>query len=112
MGRVKLDQRIRVVVENGLASRHRSLFVVLGEKARDQMVTLHHVLAKASTGQRPSVLWCYRKQLGFSSHRQKRIKEIKKRKEAGLPSNRVSYYIRFMLFGFDKITLTKKNLKS
>jgi N-acetyltransferase 10 len=95
MGRLKLDNRIRTVIENGVANRHRSLFVVVGERARDQVPTLHHLLTKVTLGPRPSVLWCYKKQLGFSSHRQKRIKEIKKRKETGLHQCKVSFFLEY-----------------
>ena len=31
-----------------------------------QVVILHHILSKASVRARPSVLWCYKKELGFS----------------------------------------------
>lgn len=37
MPRKKVDNRIRVQIENGVAAGHRSLFVVVGEKARDQV---------------------------------------------------------------------------
>jgi hypothetical protein len=45
--------------------------------------TLRHVIscmfsAQASVKSRPSVLWCYKKELGFSSHKQKRMKQLKK----------------------------------
>lgn len=52
---IKLDNRIRSLIESGIAHRHRSLFVIIGDKARDQVVTLHHVLTKANTSGRPSV---------------------------------------------------------
>ncbi|KAL3069386.1 hypothetical protein niasHS_018111 [Heterodera schachtii] len=84
MGRIKLDGRIRAQIERGVANRWRSLFIIIGDKAKDQAVTLHHILAKTTTGGRPSVLWCYKKETEFSSHRKKRIKELKKRKESGL----------------------------
>ena len=42
------------------------------------------MLSKAAVRQRPSVLWCYKKELGFSSHRQKRMKQIKKAMQRGL----------------------------
>uniref|UniRef100_A0A915DH43 RNA cytidine acetyltransferase n=1 Tax=Ditylenchus dipsaci TaxID=166011 RepID=A0A915DH43_9BILA len=83
MGRTKLDNRIRTLIENGVKLRHRSMFVVIGNKAKDQVVILHHILAKATVSARPSVLWCYKKELGFSSNRKKRIKEIEKKKAAG-----------------------------
>ena len=37
MPRKKVDNRIRILVENGVALRHRSMFVVVGDKARDQV---------------------------------------------------------------------------
>ena len=43
-----------------------------------QVVNLHYILSKATVKARPSVLWCYKKELGFSSHKQKRIKQLKK----------------------------------
>ncbi|KAI3413697.1 N-acetyltransferase 10 [Globodera pallida] len=79
-----LDNRIRAQIELGVANRWRSVFVIIGDKAKDQVVTLHHILAKATVAGRPSVLWCYKKEMEFSSHRKKRIKEMKKRKESGL----------------------------
>ena len=40
---------------------------------------LYHILTKASVAARPSVLWCYKKDLGFTTHRKKRVKELKRR---------------------------------
>lgn len=68
MPRKKVDNRIRVVIENGVVARHRSMVVVVGEKGRDQVVLLHHMLSKATVKARPSVLWCYKKDLGFSRY--------------------------------------------
>mgnify|MGYP003878243723 CR=1 FL=1 len=33
---------------------------------------------------RPKVLWCYKKELGFSTHRKKRMNEVKKQLKKGL----------------------------
>ncbi|KAG1661551.1 RNA cytidine acetyltransferase [Nymphon striatum] len=74
----KIDNRIRVMIENGVALNHRSFFVVVGDRGRDQIVILHHLLSKAVVKARPSVLWCYKKELGFSSHRKKRMKKLQK----------------------------------
>lgn len=41
------------------------------------------MLCKASVKARPSVLWCYKKDLGFSSHRKKRMKQLKKKMRSG-----------------------------
>jgi len=81
--RKKIDNRIRVLIENGVAQGKRSMFVVVGDKARDQVVFLHHMLSKATVKARPSVLWCYKKELGFSSHRKKKMKQLNKKIKAG-----------------------------
>ena len=48
-----------------------------------QVVILHHMLSKASIRARPSVLWCYKKDLGFSSHRKKRMRQLQKKIKSG-----------------------------
>ena len=50
MVRKKIDNRIRILIENGVAQGRRSMFVVVGDKARDQVVLLHHMLSKATLG--------------------------------------------------------------
>ena len=37
MVRKKIDNRIRIAIENNVALGHRSLFVIVGEKAKDQV---------------------------------------------------------------------------
>ncbi|KAM3721607.1 RNA cytidine acetyltransferase [Dirofilaria immitis] len=79
MVRTKLDNRIRILIENGVVTGHRSMFVIVGDRGKDQVVILHHLLSKATVAARPSVLWCYKKELGFTSHRRKRMKELKRK---------------------------------
>ncbi|XP_013884650.1 RNA cytidine acetyltransferase [Austrofundulus limnaeus] len=81
--RKKIDNRIRVQIENGVALQHRTLFVVVGDRGRDQVVILHHMLSKAAVRARPSVLWCYKKDLGFSSNRKKRMRQLQKKIKTG-----------------------------
>jgi N-acetyltransferase 10 len=83
MVRKKIDNRIRVLIENGVKLGHRTLFAIVGDKGRDQVVILHHMLAKAEVKARPSVLWCYKKELGFTSHRKKRMKHLQHKIQAG-----------------------------
>ena len=68
--------RVRALIESCVGTNHRSLFVIVGDKGRHQAVNLHYILSKATVKARPSVLWCYKKELGFSSHKQKRIKQV------------------------------------
>ncbi|KAJ8795985.1 hypothetical protein J1605_002747 [Eschrichtius robustus] len=83
MHRKKVDNRIRILIENGVAERQRSLFVVVGDRGKDQVVILHHMLSRATVKARPSVLWCYKKELGFSSHRKKRMRQLQKKIKSG-----------------------------
>lgn len=62
---------------------HRSFFVVVGSQV-DQVVTLHYLLSQAAVKARPSVLWCYSKELGFSINKKKRIKKMKRGVARGL----------------------------
>ncbi|KAK9827604.1 hypothetical protein WJX81_004088, partial [Elliptochloris bilobata] len=82
--RKKVDSRIRTLVENCVKLRHRALFVIIGDKGRDQVVNLHYMLSKTVVKARPSVLWCYKKELHLSSHRKKRTRQIKKMMQRGL----------------------------
>uniref|UniRef100_A0A673HRH0 RNA cytidine acetyltransferase n=1 Tax=Sinocyclocheilus rhinocerous TaxID=307959 RepID=A0A673HRH0_9TELE len=79
----KVDNRIRVQIENGVAQHHRSMFVIVGDRGRDQVVVLHHMLSKATVRARPSVLWCYKKELSFSSNRKKRMRQLQKKIKTG-----------------------------
>nr|CAB3264206.1 N-acetyltransferase 10 [Phallusia mammillata] len=83
MVRKKVDNRIRVLIENGVATKHRTMFFILGDQCRNQVVILHHMLSKAQVKARPSVLWCYKKELGFSTHRKKKMKQLQKRISSG-----------------------------
>ena len=37
----KIDNRIRVLIENGVQLRHRSLVFLVGDKGRDQVLTYY-----------------------------------------------------------------------
>ena len=80
--RKKVDSRVRTLVENGVKTKTRAFFVIVGDRGRDQVVNLHYMVNKIGL-KKPSVLWCYKKELGFSSHRKKRAKHIKKQIRAG-----------------------------
>ncbi|XP_077143106.1 RNA cytidine acetyltransferase [Ranitomeya variabilis] len=83
MQRKKIDNRIRVQIENGVAEKHRSFFVIVGDQGKDQVVILHHMLSKSAVKARPSVLWCYKKELGFSSNRKKKMRKLQKKIQSG-----------------------------
>lgn len=41
------------------------------------------MLTKAEVKTRPSVLWCYKKELGFSSNQKKRMKHLQHKIKSG-----------------------------
>ncbi|KAI0493619.1 hypothetical protein KFK09_023740 [Dendrobium nobile] len=79
-----VDSRIRTLIENGVKLRHRSMFVIIGDKYRNQIVNLHYMMSKAVVKSRPTVLWCYKQKLELSSHKKKRSKQVKKYMQRGL----------------------------
>jgi N-acetyltransferase 10 len=82
--RKQLDPRVPALIANAVASNHRSFFVIVGDHARDQIVNLHFLLSQVRVSARPNVLWCYKKELGFTSHRKKREAKIKRDIKRGI----------------------------
>ena len=64
--RKKIDPRIRTLVENSVKLRQRGIFVIVGDKGRDQVVNLHYLLSKTAVKSRPNILWCYKNDLYLS----------------------------------------------
>ncbi|CAH8479368.1 unnamed protein product [Heterobilharzia americana] len=83
----KLDNRIQIMLKNGIMQRHRSMFVMVGNKGQDQVPIMHQILNSLSNKGRLSLLWCYKKELSFSTHRKKNLKLLNKRRKAGLTSD-------------------------
>ncbi|KAL1129831.1 hypothetical protein AAG570_012775 [Ranatra chinensis] len=83
MTRIKIDHRIRLFIENGIQLAHRTMFIIVGDKGRDQIVVLHHILSKSAVKAQPSVLWCYKKELGFSCRKNKRMKRVQQKIKSG-----------------------------
>lgn len=100
MVRKKLDERIRTLLQRGVAKHERSLLVLVGDYGKDQIPNLHNLLCKASSGvrARPNVLWCYKKKLGFSTHKMKRMKQIKRQRKQGLMTSEEDSADNFELF--------------
>ncbi len=57
----KIDSRIQTLIENGFKTNQRTMLVVVGDRARYQVVNFHYMLSKLSTARaKPKVLWCYK----------------------------------------------------
>jgi N-acetyltransferase 10 len=81
MVRKRLDERVRTLLERGVQTGERNMLVLVGDHGKDQVPNLHYLLTKASSSSasRPSVTWCYKKDLGFSTHKKKRMKKMQKK---------------------------------
>ncbi|KJX93964.1 nucleolar ATPase Kre33 like protein [Zymoseptoria brevis] len=85
MPKKAIDARIPALIRNGMAEKKRSFFVIVGDRQKDVIVNLYHILLNLDIKLNKSVLWAYKnKLLGFSSHRQKREKKIKKEIKRGV----------------------------
>ncbi len=82
--RKQLDARIPALIRNNVLLNHRSFFVLVGDHGRDQVVNLHFLLSQSRVTARPNVLWCYKKELGFTTHRKKREAKIKRDLKKGV----------------------------
>lgn len=80
-----IDSRIPALIRNGAQEKKRSFFVVVGDRQKDVIVNLYHILLNVDLKLNKSVLWAYKnKLLGFSSHRKKREKKIKSEIKRGI----------------------------
>ncbi len=86
MVRKKLDERVRTLIERGVVHNERSILVLVGDHGKDQVPNIFQLMTKTSVRSRPKVLWCYKKELGFSTHRMKRMKKLKRDRARGLAS--------------------------
>lgn len=75
----------RLTQAYNLQEKKRSFFVVVGDRQKDVIVNLYHILLNVDVKLNKSVLWAYKnKLLGFSSHRKKREKKIKSEIKRGI----------------------------
>ena len=80
-----IDARIPALIRNGMQEKKRSFFVVVGDRQKDVIVNLYHILLNLDIKLNKNVLWAYKnKLLGFTSHRKKREQKIKKEIKRGI----------------------------
>lgn len=85
MAQKKIDSRIPALIRNGVQTKQRSFIVIVGDRSRNQLPNLHYLMTSADLSMNKSVLWAYKNKLmGFTSHRQKREKKIKREIKQGI----------------------------
>lgn len=83
--RKKIAPEIREVIENGEENNHRSFIIMIGAKGVSQVPSIHGILAKIKKDHSiPTILWCYKDKLSFSSNDRKRGKQFKSLQTKGL----------------------------
>jgi hypothetical protein len=57
-------------MEEAKEAQHRGVFVLMGDRAKDQVVNLVTLwkTIRDENSVKPRLLWCFEKDLGFSSH--------------------------------------------
>ena len=84
MIRKKIDDKIQILLKNSISKNERSMFLIIGDKGRDQISNLHNFYSQLNPGKKLSILWCYKNELGFSNHARKKMKKIKKQMNKGV----------------------------
>jgi hypothetical protein len=57
------DPRIQALIKNGIQEKKRSFIVVVGDRTKDAIVYLHHIMSSTDMKQNKSVLWAYKNKL-------------------------------------------------
>ncbi|KAK3713249.1 N-acetyltransferase 10 [Vermiconidia calcicola] len=85
MPKKALDARIPTLLRNKIAAGHRTFIPIVGDRQKDVIVNIYHILLNLDIKLNKTVLWAYKnKLLGFTSHRKKREKKIKKEIKRGI----------------------------
>ena len=84
MLRKKIDDKIQILLKNCISQNERAMFIIIGDKGRDQISNLHNLYSKLNPGKKLNILWCYKNELAFSNHAKKKMKKIKKQMNKGV----------------------------
>ncbi|EKE41300.1 hypothetical protein ENUP19_0341G0080 [Entamoeba nuttalli] len=74
MSKKRVDPRLKTLIENGVKLGERTFIMIVGSKGVEQVMNIYYMYTKAANVAKDSVLWCYKKDLAFSSNQKKRLK--------------------------------------
>ncbi|KPI89073.1 hypothetical protein ABL78_1809 [Leptomonas seymouri] len=63
----KVDDRIKALIDDVAHHKHRGLILLVGDRAKDQVVNLHHMVSRANHNAKATLLWCMRDDPDFGS---------------------------------------------
>ena len=71
--RRRIDDRIPTLIDDAVRRRHRCLFLLIGDKGKDQIVNLHAMVSRAQHSAKVNVLWCMKSDPVFTSVSKKKL---------------------------------------
>nr|CAJ2470646.1 unnamed protein product [Leishmania braziliensis] len=63
----KVDDRVKTLIDDVAHHKHRGLILLVGDRAKDQVVNLHLMVSRANHNAKVNILWCMRKDPDFGS---------------------------------------------
>ena len=71
----KLDDRIKFLIEDAANNKHRGVVLLVGDKAKDQVVNLHAMVSRAQNVAKVTLLWCMKSDPDFVSTSKKKLEK-------------------------------------
>eukprot|EP00672_Neobodo_designis_P024476 CAMPEP_0174832144 /NCGR_PEP_ID=MMETSP1114-20130205/3509_1 /TAXON_ID=312471 /ORGANISM="Neobodo designis, Strain CCAP 1951/1" /LENGTH=1002 /DNA_ID=CAMNT_0016065999 /DNA_START=43 /DNA_END=3051 /DNA_ORIENTATION=- len=71
----KVDDRIKILIDDAVAQKHRSVVMLVGDRCKDQIVNLHTMVSRAQHSAKVNVLWCMKDEPLFSSTAKHRLQK-------------------------------------
>ncbi|TBU06459.1 helicase [Hamiltosporidium magnivora] len=78
------ENKIYSLINDGIKNNYRSVFVVLGSNCNEVSIKLHHILSKTRIGIKPSVLWCYKREMTGKNYKKKKMANLSNQVKSGM----------------------------
>ena len=63
----KVDDRVKQMIDDAVANKHRGVVLLVGDRGRDQIVNLHTMISRAQHNAKVNMLWCLKSDPEFGS---------------------------------------------
>lgn len=67
MSKKKVDDRVRILIDNIAHQKHRGIVLLVGDRGREQIVNLHNMISRAQHNSKVNVLWCMKAEPDFGT---------------------------------------------
>lgn len=67
MVKKKVDDRIKILIDDAARLKHRGLVMLVGDRAKDQIPNFHLMVSRANHSAKVNVLWCMKNDVDFGS---------------------------------------------